>query len=146
MGHFNCFCISVEIGAHPLHKGRNEISTQRFSSINLVDIRPRKKIFSPPPPNKKFPNSPQRPSHPLGPSPPPWDFSIENRFPSDSPFPLPKQEKIKNIRNVHQVKFFQMPLGRPHPNRRTCCPAFGLSKTTEKGFCPGPPRPGSGIH
>ena len=39
-------------------------------------FRPRKKIFSPPPP-KKIPNSPQTSSRPLGPAwrpPPLWDF------------------------------------------------------------------------
>ena len=71
-------------------------------------FRPRKKIFSPPPP-EKFPNSLQTPSRPLGPSrpsppPPLLGFSIKNRPPppgaSDSPFPLPEQKKIKNNRKM----------------------------------------------
>ena len=72
-------------------------------------FRPRKKIFSPPPPN-----SPIRRRHPPGPSaplppgdPPPGIFKKKINPPppgaSDSPFPLPEQKKIKNIRNVHQV-------------------------------------------
>ena len=71
-------------------------------------FRPRKNIFSPPPPSK-FPNSPQTPSRPSTP-PPPWAppsgiFNKKWTRPppgaSDSPFPLPEQKK--KIRNVHQV-------------------------------------------
>ena len=69
---------------------------------------PEKKYLVPPP---KLPKSAQTPSRPLGPSwrPPPLvGFSIKNLppplpAPSDSPFPVPQQKKIKNIRNVRQV-------------------------------------------
>ena len=75
---------------------------------------PKKKNLAPPPPN-----SPQTPSRPLPPPPPPpagetppLGFSMQNRpplppGPLGSPFPSPEQKKkIKNIRNVHQVKRF----------------------------------------
>ena len=79
------------------------------SIVSWWEFRPRKKIFSPPPP----PNFVQTPSRPLAPPPPPARrppspgiFSKiifpPNPGASDSPFPSPEQEKIKNIRNVHQ--------------------------------------------
>ena len=63
-------------------------------------FRPRKKYLGPPP---EFPNSPQTPSRPLGPSwppPPLLGFSIKNRsLPPQRlrlpPFPLPEQKKEK---------------------------------------------------
>ena len=72
---------------------------------------PEKKNLAPPPP-PKFPNSPQAPSRPLGPSPswnhpplpgtppPSWVFQKKSDPPpppgaSDSPFPLPEQRKNK---------------------------------------------------
>ena len=72
---------------------------------------PEKKNLAPPP--QKIPKfaagtlPAPRPSRPSPPPPP----GIFNQKPiphppgaSDSPFPLPEQKKIKNIRNVHQAK------------------------------------------
>ena len=64
-----------------------------------------RKIFSPPGPS---------PPPPPGNPPPLLGFSIKIETPpprpgaSDSPFRLPKQKKIKNIRNVHQVTKLHM--------------------------------------
>ena len=79
-------------------------------------FRPRKKIFSPPPP--KFPNSPQTPSRPLGPSPswrnrppPLLEFQKKKIRPPPSrrlrlPFPLSEQKKIKNIQTSSKPSTF----------------------------------------
>ena len=77
----------------------------RFESI----AAPKKKYLAPPPP--QFPNSPQTPSRPVGPSPswrpPLLRFSIKNFQPPPPswrlglPLAPPRAEKIKNIRNVH---------------------------------------------
>ena len=69
-------------------------------------FRPRKKIFSPPPP--QFPTSPQTPSRPLGPSPswrpPPSGISNKRSTPPLAPRtpPSPSPSRKKKIRNVHQ--------------------------------------------
>ena len=66
-------------------------------------LGPEKNIYPPQP--KKFPNSQKTPSQPLGPSRPAplplLGFLVKNRYPlqpsaSDSPFPLPEQNKNKN--------------------------------------------------
>ena len=67
---------------------------------------PKKKIYPPPPPKKKFPDS-----LPLLGTPPSWDFQLKadlppvHLAPRTSPLPSPSRQKIKNIRNVHQVVF-----------------------------------------
>ena len=70
---------------------------------------PKKNICPPPPPN-----FPQTPSRPLAPPPPPaWrppllGFSVKISPPQPRrlglPLPLPRAEKNKNIRNVHQAE------------------------------------------
>ena len=85
-------------------------------------FRPRKRIFSPHPPPPKIPH--RHPPSPSAPPPPSWEtplppgrppsllgFSIKNGPPPPSwcfglPLPLPRAEKIKNIRNVHQALDF----------------------------------------
>ena len=74
-----------------------------FHRLPPLEFRPRKKIFSPPPP--KIPNLPQTPSRPLGPSPPGETpplvgFSIKNRPPPSRrprtpPSPSPSRKKNK---------------------------------------------------
>ena len=79
-------------------------------SPSLVDISAPQKNSLPPP---QFPNSPQTPSRPLGPSPswrhPALGFSIKNPpphppAPRTLPSPSPSRKKIKNIRNVHRAR------------------------------------------
>ena len=71
----------------------------------LSEFRPRKKKLAPPPPRKKFPNSPQTPSRPISPLPllqnptPSRDFNQKTRSPlllapRTPPFP-PRAEKNK---------------------------------------------------
>ena len=92
--------------------GRNILSGDPFTvKKTWWTFRPRKKIFSPPPPN-----SPMCCRHPPGPSAPPVretpPLGTFNSPPpprtADSPFPLPEQKKIKNIRNVHQEAPFSI--------------------------------------
>ena len=89
--------------------GKRKLAKILSTSCTWWAFRPRKKIFSPPPPSpRKQPPSPSPPP-PLSPGRPPLlGFSIENRPPplpgaSNSPFPSPEHQKIKNIRNVHRV-------------------------------------------
>ena len=81
-------------------------------------FRPQKKTFTPPPPNSL--QTPSRPLAPPGPSPPPPPGrppappppGIFNEKPTPAPswrlglpLPFPRSDKIKNIRNVYQVKY-----------------------------------------
>ena len=94
--------------AHDLY-----LQTSRNADLSLVDISAPKRIFSPPPPNspicRRHPpatSAPPPPRHP-----PCGIFNKQSRPPppgaSNSPFPLPEQKKIKDIRNVHQVSVWQ---------------------------------------
>ena len=93
---------------HP--EGPSTLNFQIGQPSTWWTFRARKKYLTIPPPPKKIPNSPQTPSRPLPllENPPPCGFFNKKPMPPPSqrlgPFPLPERRKIKNIRNVHQVK------------------------------------------
>ena len=83
-------------------------------------FRPRKKKFSPPAPKiPQFAADTLLAPRPLSLPPPPLlGFSIKNDTPPllaprTPPFPLPEQQKIKNIRNVYQASFAFGNVGTP---------------------------------
>ena len=89
-------------------------------SVTWWEFRPRKKIFRSPPKFLTDTLPPLAPAPPLLGDPPCLlGFSKKKNRPtplpgaSDSPLPLPRAEKIKNIRNVHQDKELSKPLQPP---------------------------------
>ena len=110
------FCSKKKQGAP--EKSKDYLSAEPLKSLKKKKTQKRtiKKLGGNFGPEKKYvdtppPNSPQTPSRPLAPPPPP--LGIFNRRPtpplpgaSDS-LPLPRARKIKNIRNVHHQKTFR---------------------------------------
>ena len=106
-------------------------------------FRPRKKIFRPPPPPSPTDIPPEPfplPRLLLGTPPPPSTFYKKPARPATSSdasslSPAPEQQKIKNIRNVHQGKERQS-----EPRKGFWMPSGSLSpKTAASIYTPTPP-------
>ena len=106
-------------------EARSRVYVFRVPSIalqeeRLVGISAQKTNISPPPNSQiRYRNPPGPSAPPLLETPPPRGFSMNNRPPppfgaSDSPFRLPEQKEMKNIRNIHQERFC---CNRPRPTQ-----------------------------